>query len=60
MEFLSLCFSGIFKVRSDCQNYNTLTSKELSAPITITTRSKFPFIYRLKNNIIEIIRQLMT
>ena len=43
---LPLCFSGMFKVRSDCHNYNTRTSKALSAPIAITTRSKFSFIYR--------------
>ena len=43
---LALCFSGMFQVRSGCQNYNTRTSKARSAPIAITTRSKFFFIYR--------------
>ena len=43
---LLLCVSGMFHVGSDYHNYNTRRSKAQSAPIAITARSKFSFIYR--------------
>ena len=36
----------MFHVTSDCHNYDTRTNNAVSAPIAITTRSKFFFTYR--------------